>query len=411
MQAEVINIGDELLIGQVVNTNASWMARKLQISGISIRKNTVIRDEKQEILEALDAAGTNSDVVLITGGLGPTRDDVTKHALAEFFGSKLVFNEEVFSDIERMFGQRERKINELNRKQAEVPENCIPIRNKNGTAPGMWFEKDGCVYISLPGVPYEMKPMMKEFILPRLRKRFGIKPVVYKTILTMGMGESDLAQKIEPWEDSLPGHFSLAYLPQPAIVRLRVSAKGDDKKKLLHEIDEQIGKLRELIQDMIFGYDDQTLPGVVGELLRNKGKTLSTAESCTGGYLAHLITGIPGSSDYYTGSVISYSNRIKEDHLGVEKELLKQKGAVSREVVTAMAEGVRRKFSTDFALSTSGIAGPAGGSPEKPVGTVWIGLASEDGTTSGLFHFGDNRERNIHVSALHALYMLWRKLA
>lgn len=406
MKAEIINIGDELLIGQVVNTNASWMAAQMNKAGISVVQTTTIADDDEAIKETLNQAFKRAGIVLISGGLGPTKDDITKKSLAEYFGSKLIFHEPTYEQVKKIFSARKFPVSEVNRRQAMIPEKCKPLFNKNGTAPGMWFEQDGKVAVSMPGVPFEMKAMLSEQVIPALVSHFKMDALVHKTVMTTGMPESMLAEQILTWENNLPPHIHLAYLPQPGIVRLRLSGRGKDRQKLKTEINEQVEKLKMLIPEIIYGYDDVSLEEVVGQLLLKNKKTVATAESCTGGYIAHLITGIPGSSGYFEGSVISYSNRIKTDLLGVSPEILEKQGAVSREVVTAMAEGARARLKTDYSLAVSGIAGPDGGTEEKPVGTVWLALAGQKGTETRLFHFGEHRGRNIRRSALAALNML-----
>jgi nicotinamide-nucleotide amidase len=410
MKAEIINIGDELLIGQVVNTNASWMAAQLTKAGISVVQTTTIADDADAIKTALNEAFKRADIILISGGLGPTKDDITKKTLAEYFGSKLVFHEPTFEQVKKIFAARQFPVTEENRQQAMIPDNCTPLFNKNGTAPGMWFEKGGKVAVSMPGVPFEMKAMMEEQVIPKLVRHFNLGVIVHKTVMTTGVPESMLAERIKTWEENLPSHIKLAYLPQPGIVRLRLTGKGRHAQQLETEIEKEIEKLQQIIPEVIYGYDDVTLEEVVGQLLRRKGKTVSTAESCTGGYIAHLITSISGSSDYFEGSVVSYSNRIKTEMLGVLPETLEKYGAVSREVVTEMAEGALKRLKTDYALAVSGIAGPTGGTKEKPVGTVWIAVAGSFGTEAQLFHFGEHRGRNIRRSALAVLNMLRLKL-
>jgi len=354
----------------------------------------------------LDEASERADIILITGGLGPTKDDITKRVLAKYFNSRLVFHEETFEQVKQLFKARNFKVTQVNKRQAEVPDNCIPLHNKNGTAPGMWFEKEGKVFVSMPGVPFEMKTLITEQVLPRLRDKFQLGNLFHKTIMTFGIGESMLAAKIEDVEAGLPHHIKLAYLPQPGIVRLRLSAAGPDKQKLENEINYYCDQIVQRVPKLVFGFDDISLEEVVGNFLLERKKTLSTAESCTGGYLAHLITSIPGSSAYFKGSVISYSDEVKVSELDVKQSDLEKYGAVSRQVVEQMAIGGRGKIQTDFCLATSGIAGPDGGTEEKPVGTVWIALASEQGVKSKLLHLGEHRGRNIRRSALAALNML-----
>lgn len=410
MKVEIINIGDELLIGQVVNTNASWMAAELTKSGMQVVFISSIADDEKAIHSELDAASKRADIILLSGGLGPTKDDITKKTLADYFDSDFVFHEPTFEQVKKIFAARKFEVSEINRQQAMIPDKCTPLLNVNGTAPGMWFEKEGKVFVSMPGVPFEMKSMMTGEVIPRLVKHFKLGTIVQKTVMTTGLPESFLAEKIKDWEDNLPAHLHLAYLPQPGIVRLRLSAKGEDQKALTNEIEQQVKKLHALIPDSIFGYDEVSLEQVVGELLVNSGKSVSTAESCTGGYVAHLLTSIPGSSRYFKGSVVSYANAVKTQWLGVDEKTLIEKGAVSREVVETMATTVREKMHTDYSLAISGIAGPDGGTPEKPVGTVWIALADESGVYARRYHFGEHRGRNIRRSALAALDMLRLKL-
>ncbi|MCK4406392.1 MAG: competence/damage-inducible protein A [Bacteroidales bacterium] len=411
MIAEIISIGDELLIGQVVNTNASWIAEQLNLAGIEVQQITTISDKREQILKILARAYLRSDIILITGGLGPTKDDITKQTLCEFFNTSLVFNNEAYEQIYELFKARGFKVTELNRQQAELPANCIPLKNKNGTAPGMWFNKDGKIFVSMPGVPFEMKPMITEQVIPRLRKFYKTGFIIHKTILTQGIGESFLTEIISDWEKNLPENFSLAYLPQPGIVRLRITAKGKNKEKLIQEINSFSGKLQEIIPDLIFGYEKDTLEEITGKLLKDKNQTLSTAESCTGGYISHLITSVPGSSNYYIGSVIAYSNQIKESLLGVKNKTLIDNGAVSKQVVTEMALGVQQKFKTDYAIATSGIAGPDGGTEKKPVGTTWIAIATPGKKViAKKYLFGEQRGRNIRKAALTALNMLRKEL-
>ena len=410
MKAEIISIGDEILIGQITNTNAAWLGEQMNLIGFSVVQMTTIPDDREHILKMLKASSERADLILITGGLGPTKDDITKESLCEYFDVPLKLNDNALADVQVLFRKRGWELNELNKKQAELPGNAIPLKNKNGTAPGMWFEQNGLIYVSMPGVPFEMKPMITGEVIPRLKEKLDTDTLYHKTVLTQGMGESWLSEKISDWEDNLPENIKLAYLPQPGIVRLRLSAVGDDKEKLEKQVDREIEKLKKLIPGLIFGYNDDKLEEIVGQLLRKKNASLSTAESCSGGYIAHLITSIPGSSDYYKGSVISYSNEVKEKELGVSAEDLKNQGAVSEEVVRQMSAGVQNKLHTGYAISTSGIAGPEGGTDEKPVGTIWIALAMPDKVMAKKFQFGDHRGRNIRKTALEALNMLRKEL-
>ncbi|MBN1338351.1 MAG: competence/damage-inducible protein A [Bacteroidales bacterium] len=410
MTAEIINIGDELLIGQVINTNGSWMAEQLRLSGIDTQRITIIPDEKESILLSLREAVERSDVIMLTGGLGPTRDDITKDALAGFFNCGMVESNEVLDDIRRLFSQNRWTISALNARQALVPESCIPIRNNNGTAPGMWFEKDGKCIVSMPGVPFEMKPMLTDQVIPMILGKYKTGALIHKTIHTIGVPESKLAEMLESWEDRLPGNMKLAYLPQPGMVRLRLSASGIEREAVEKQIEEQIKLLLGYLPDQIFAYNEDTLPLILGRMLLERKQTVATAESCTGGYLAHLITSVPGSSGYYLGSMVAYSNRVKKNLLGVDGHLLENFGAVSRETVVSMAENARIKFGADFSIATSGIAGPDGGTPDKPVGTTWIAVASDKACVAKHFLFGNHRERNIHKTALFGLNMLRRLL-
>lgn len=408
--AEIITIGDEILIGQVIDTNSAWIAEQLNMAGIKVHRITSISDNKDEIFASLNEARKRADVILMTGGLGPTNDDITKNALTEYFNSTLVFDENTFNNITCLFQGRGFKITRLNELQAYIPDHCKPVPNMHGTAPGMWFEENEKIFISMPGVPFEMKAMVTDFILPELQKRFNKNAIVHKTVLTQGVGESWIADRIRDWEAKLPENIKLAYLPQPGLVRLRLTATGNNRTDLVTQIESEVGILQSIIPDIIFGYDDQKLEEIVGKLLGDKHYTLSIAESCTGGYISHLITTVPGSSAYYTGGMVSYSNDIKSGQLGVPEEMIMKYGAVSEEVVIAMAQGIRSKFKTDFALATTGIAGPDGGTVEKPVGTVWIAVATPEKIIAKRYHMGEHRLRNIQKSALSALNMLRKEL-
>jgi nicotinamide-nucleotide amidase len=414
MKTEIINIGNELLIGQVVNTNAAWMAEQLNLAGFWVDRITVVPDEWEEIFSILNEAKERSSVVLVTGGLGPTKDDITKEVLCRVFNTKLVFHEEAFKDIETLFRARGFKVSDLNRKQAELPENCIAIPNPNGTARGMWFTTNDnnkrTDFIFMPGVPYEMKTMLSDRVIPELKKIYSQAAIYHKTVLTQGIGESFLSEIIEEWEKNLPENISLAYLPQPGIVRLRLTGKGDDETNVKNQVEAEVNSLLKIIPEYFYGFDNEKLEVITGELLRKKSVTLATAESCTGGYIAHLITSVPGSSKYYKGSIIAYSNDIKENELEVERESLIEFGAVSEEVVKEMATGIHKKFDVDYAIATSGIAGPDGGTPGKPVGTTWIAIATPVKTVAYHYLFGEDRERNIRKTALQALNLLRKEI-
>ncbi|MFC2106817.1 competence/damage-inducible protein A [Bacteroidota bacterium] len=408
--ATIINIGDELLIGQVINTNAAWLGEQLNLIGISIKKVLVIPDQESDILNALKNAEKSSEIIIITGGLGPTKDDITKECLCKFFDSELVFHQESYDNIIRLFSSRFRIMQDVNKRQADIPDACTPIHNANGTAPGMWFEKNGKIFISMPGVPFELKPMMEDYILDKLKERFSDQVIIHKTILTQGIGESALAEIISEWEDNLPENIKLAYLPQPGMVRLRLSCTGQERKKLQKQLDKEIDTLKNLIPELIFGYDKETLEAIIGNLMLKNKASLSTAESCTGGNIAHLITTVPGSSKYFLGSVVAYSNKVKMDLLGVKEETLIAHGAVSEECVIEMAIGIKTKLSTDYSIAVSGIAGPDGGTETKPVGTIWIAVSGPSQIIAKKFTFGNNRERNIRTASVSALNLLRKVL-
>ncbi len=407
MLAEIITIGDELLIGQVVDTNSAWLGHQLSSNGIRVKQITSVSDDPKHIIEALDSAKNRVDIILITGGLGPTKDDLTKKTLKEYFKMGWRIDEVVLADVIAIFKRFGRETTDTNKLQAQVPDKCIAIRNKNGTAPGMWFEVDRKIFVSMPGVPYEMKGIISDSVLPMLREKFGLPTIIHKTILTQGIGESMLAEKISDWEDSLATeNIKLAYLPSPSMVRLRMSIEGENKEELENTIQKKWEELFPLIKGYVFGFDNETLEKNLGELLIKNKKTISTAESCTGGMMAQMITSVSGSSEYFIGSVVSYANEIKENELFVKKETLEKFGAVSEETAIQMAMGIRKKMKTDYSVATTGVAGPTEGSEEKPVGTVWIAVSGEEGTIAKKFQFGDNRERNIQRAAITGLAMM-----
>jgi nicotinamide-nucleotide amidase len=406
VRAEIITIGDEILFGQIVDTNTQWIGTQLTDIGIRPARKTSVGDNRQDILDAFAQASQRVDVVIVTGGLGPTRDDITKHTFCEYFGTELEINQDALALITEFFAKRGRAMTELNIQQAALPKNCTYIPNLWGTAPGMWFEKDGVIYISLPGVPYEMKSLMEFEILPRLKARFSTHIIQHKSIRTIGIGESFLAEKISAWEDALPEHIKLAYLPHFGQVRLRLTGTGTDQEVLDKELAEQVALVLPLIEEHVFGYDSDELETVIGTLLMNSNATIGTAESCTGGYVANQITSIAGSSRYYQGSVVSYSNDVKMNVLGVSRETLEAYGAVSEQTAREMAEGARRLLNTTFAISTTGIAGPDGGTAEKPVGTVWIACATPEETFTQLLTLRNNRKINIELTCSYALNLL-----
>ena len=410
MNCEIITIGDELLIGQVVDTNSAWMAGRLNEMGIRVSQITSVADDPGQICEALDNARKKSPLILITGGLGPTRDDLTKDTLCSYFDSDLITDNIIVDDLTKYFQSRGREITSTNLRQAEIPRKCKPVYNQHGTAPGMWFEEKGCIFISMPGVPYEMKAMMEEKILPALAEKFKLPRVFHQTIITTGVGESFLADRIQDWELNLPPYIRLAYLPSVAMVKLRLSCYGADEQKI-NEVLLHVENVKPLIDRYIIGFGDDTPEGVTGRLLLERKATLAIAESCTGGYLSHLVTSVPGSSAYYIGSTVSYANAVKTRFLGVDAQIIEKEGAVSETVARAMASGVREKLGATWAISTTGIAGPSGGSAEKPVGTVWIGLAGPNGVIARKFQFGTNRVRNIQATAVYAFKMLCNEIS
>ena len=410
IKAEIITIGDEILIGQIIDTNSSWIGQELSKIGVSVVHRTSVSDSEQDIVDALNEAKNRADIIILTGGLGPTKDDITKLTLCNYFNSSLVINEKVLEWVTKIFSNRKLPMIDTNKNQAMVPEICEVLFNKSGTAPGMWFDVDDKIYISMPGVPFEMKTIFTEEVIPKLKQKFSFPVIIHRTIQTTSIGESFLAKKIEAWENDLPSHIKLAYLPSVGQVRLRLSGLGEDHDKLNEEMKIIITALYYIIGEYIFGLEDDTLQKSVGELLHKKNKTLSTAESCTGGYISHLITSVPGSSSYYIGSIISYSNEIKTHELNVDETILNTHGAVSKECVSKMAEQIRIKFNTDYAIATSGIAGPDGGSLDKPVGTVWIAVSSKTETIARIYNMGDNRERTIQRTALEGLDLLRRML-
>jgi nicotinamide-nucleotide amidase len=407
VKVEIITIGDEILIGQIVDTNSAWMATELNKCGFELAQITSIHDNEEQIIESLDLALSRADVVLFTGGIGPTNDDITKQTLAKFFNTKLIFDESVLLNIERIFANRPNLVlNELTRAQAMVPENCTVIQNTVGTAPITWFENDGKVIVSMPGVPYEMKQAMSSEVIPRLQRCFKTPVLIHKTVQVYGYSESALALKIADWENELPEYISLAYLPNSGVVKLSLSGLLDDVLALQFSINQQIDKLSQQLGTAIVAYEDISIEELVGNLLKSKELMVATAESCTGGNIAHKFTLIPGSSEFFKGSVVAYSNEIKMNVLQVSSEDLEKGGAVSQAVVEQMAKGVRKLLKSDVSIATSGIAGPTGGTNEKPVGTVWIAVSSADKTVSREFRFGSLREQNILRATQAALLML-----
>lgn len=408
MQATIITIGDELLYGQTVDTNSAYMGRQLALLGVRVREILSISDDKEAILEALARAGKASNVVLITGGLGPTKDDITKVTLAEYFNTRLVSNPAIVAQLEAFFAKRNRPMLKSNLDQALMPETCIPLRNDRGTAWGMWFEKDGKVFVSMPGVPFEMEALMQQEVLPKLRQQFQLPVIIHKHILTAGIGESFLAEQISEFEDALPQGIKLAYLPGIGMVKLRLTATGNNRQAVQQLLDEQVAKITPLIEKYIYGFDDDKLEEIIGKRLQELGKTMATAESCTGGYLASQVTMVPGCSANYKGSIISYTNTAKHQLLGVSINTLREHGAVSEQTVREMLIGTCKALETDYAIATSGIAGPTGGTAEKPVGTVWIAYGSPNDIRTKKYEFKGNRKQNIELTSMMA-FELFRK--
>ena len=410
MIAEIITIGDEILIGQIVDTNSAWMAQKLNHAGIRVKQITSVSDDRQHILDTLYQASQRADLILITGGLGPTKDDITKKTLADYFQTGFRTDNEALKNVERIFARYHVPVSNINKKQAEVLENCTTLLNLNGTAPGMWIENNSKIYISMPGVPFEMMYMMEELVIPKIKETFKLPNIQHYTILTAGIGESILAEKISNVEDSLPEHIKLAYLPKLGMVRLRLSGSGSDAEKLNSEIRSFSTRIIDLIGEYIIIESDTALEKVILDLMESKGLSLSTAESCTGGYISHLITQQFGSSKVFLGGAVCYSNQLKMDMLGVSEKTLRDFGAVSEETVVEMANGAKSKYKSDYSISVSGIAGPNGGSTEKPVGTVYIAVSGKTKTICKKFSFGNKRIQNIERSAISALTLLFKLL-
>ena len=426
MTAHIINIGDELLIGQVVNTNASWMAEELNKRNIKVTNISVISDGADDIRTQLDRSLSEADVVLITGGLGPTKDDITKTVLCNYFGDTLVRHQPTYDNVKKFFDRRGLPFTEINQAQALVPSKCKVILNEVGTAPCMVFTIPQATFkqpspkktdtsaekivISMPGVPFEMKWLMQNSVLPLLEERLGSQAIVHKTILTFGIGESFLADKIADWEDALPAHIKLAYLPEAGKVRLRLSAYGADKAQLEQEVAERIEMLKLIIGDNIYGYDDETISSVIGKLLNQKGATVATAESCTGGLIGNMITEVSGSSAYYKGGIVAYSNELKERLLGVRHETLEQYGAVSEETAIEMARGCLAVTGADYAIATTGISGPTGATEEKPLGLVYVAIASREEVVCNRYVFTTTRQQHQQRTANQALFDLYKQL-
>lgn len=406
-QASIITIGDELLIGQVIDTNSAWMAQQLNKAGIKVIRRVAVGDVWDEIWKALDEESRHTDIILITGGLGPTTDDITKPLLNKYFNGKLITDEGALQNVQYIFEKvLNRPMIARNLQQAEVPDTCKVIPNKRGTAPGMWFEKEGKVFVSMPGVPYEMKGMMDDYVIPELSTHFIFPHITHRTLLTAGIGESFLAEQIKDFESNLPTHIKLAYLPNYGMVRLRLSSVGFNRVGVEKEVQEYFETLQLLVKENLVTNLDEPMEKVTGKLLIARNKTMCTAESCTGGFIAHLLTTIPGSSAFYDGSVVSYSYKAKEDLLHVSKTLLETKGAVSEEVVIEMAKGALATIKSDYVIAVSGIMGPDGGLPDKPVGTVWIAVGNKNKLEAQKLYFRFDRERNTQLTSTNALNLL-----
>ncbi len=406
--ASIITIGDELLIGQTIDTNSAWMAQELNEIGVWVKRRVAVGDTREDIWQALDEESESAQIILITGGLGPTADDITKPLLCDYFAGKMVVDEMVLEHVRNIFLRLNRPIIERNMKQAEVPDVCTVLMNRRGTAPGMLFRKGNCIYISMPGVPHEMKGIMQDEVLPLLQREYKMPFILHRTLLTAGVGESFIAEKISAWEEVLPAAIRLAYLPNYGMVRLRLTATGTNKEQLDEQLDRLFAELQQLVKEWLIVTEDIPLEQALGQLLLSKNKSMATAESCSGGYIAHLITAIPGSSEYFKGTVVAYAYDVKEDVLGVQHSTLETKGAVSEETVTEMLNGLLQKTTADYGIATSGIMGPGGGTEDKPVGTVWVAVGSRERMIAKRLHFRFDRLKNIELTATNALLMLFQ---
>ena len=412
MTAEILTIGDEILIGQITNTNSVWIAQQLNQMGIKVVHMASVADDEAAIIKAFNDCLTRAQFVFITGGLGPTKDDITKKTFSKYFNSPLVIDKDVLADVSSFFLKRDKVVSQLNQNQALVPKDCFVIRNPNGTAPGMWIKKQNTVFISMPGVPYEMKALMLDTIIPKIKNENALPHIYHKTVLTQGIGESALAELIETWEDNLiHKNIKLAYLPQPGIVRLRLSTSGNNLENLKTNVEDEIKNLNTLINKYIYGYENYgeetpSLQKIVSELLLQRNQTLALAESCTGGYLSSLFTALPGASNIFKGAIIPYTNTAKHQLLQVDESLFNTVGAVSKECVQQLAQNVLKKFNSTYSIAISGIAGPTGGTDEKPVGTIWVAVANQQKCLAFKFQFGDDRGRNIVMTSNAALNLL-----
>lgn len=406
VKAEIIAIGDELLYGQIVDTNSHWISQELDLIGVRVVRRTTVGDNRDDILEAFSKAEQRADIVLITGGLGPTQDDLTKPLMAEYFNCPIVEFPEAVTAVTSFFQRRGREITPLNILQGHLPSCCTYVPNEVGTAPGMWFEENHTYWMSMPGVPHEMKKLMTDFVIPKLADLFELPVIVHQVIKTVGIGESWLADLIRDWENALPSHIRLAYLPSLGHVKLRLTGFGDDQIQLKNEIQHQIDLVYPQIKDYIYGYNDETLESAIGKLLKKSNKTLALAESCTGGYISHLVTSISGSSAYFQGALVPYHNQFKHEILGVSNTTLEEFGAVSEQTVIEMSKGIKKLFQSDFGLASSGIAGPDGGTEAKPVGTIWIACAGDGFVETKKLQLTQDRLLNIQLTAVAVLNLL-----
>jgi nicotinamide-nucleotide amidase len=409
IKAEIITIGDEILYGQITDTNTQWISAELDKIGIRTIRKSSVGDSEEAILGIFEESSKRADLVIVTGGLGPTKDDITKKTFCKFFNTELVMHPQALADVTEFFKKRGRELSDLNKGQGELPANATFIPNTMGTAPGMWFEHDNVVFISMPGVPFEMKGMMNLTLLPKLKEHFKTPIIFHKVIRTIGIGESYLAEMIETWEDALPEHIKLAYLPSMGNVKLRLTGFGEDLATIEKQVEEQFQQVLPLIQEYVYGFGSDEIEQVIGRKLIDRKETIAVAESCTGGYLAHQFTKVSGSSAYFMGGIISYDNAIKMNQLGVKQETLETYGAVSEQTVTEMSTNVRKLMKTTYGLATSGVAGPNGGTPEKPVGTIWIAISTENETITKQLTLGGSREQNIHLTAINILNLLRTK--
>ena len=409
--AEVITIGDEILYGQTLDTNAHWISGALDDIGVKVIRRTTCGDNENEILDAFKEAEYRVDIILITGGLGPTNDDLTKPCLAKYFDCDIVMNKQALSELEAYMTSRGRELNKLTKLQAALPEKCEMVSNERGTACGLWFNNSGTVFCSMPGVPHEMRYMMREKVIPRIKEEFELPVIYHKIVRLAGIGESWLAEKIEQWENNLPENVALAYLPAFGDLKLRLTITGKDLVQIMQQTDKLVEELLPQVRKYVYGYDDNSLEKVIGDILRSRNEKLAVAESCTGGFVAHKITSVPGSSDYFNGAVVPYQNDMKIDELGVSEETIMKHGSVSEETVVEMAENVKQKFKADYGLASSGIAGPGGGTEEKPVGLIWIACANGHGVKTRKLNLTKDREVNIQITAVALLTLLHERLA